>query len=400
MFLGTKRWYVRGWCCALTLTIGCAIPGPTFAQESGTDAPLASVFKDWQSRQGVLKSARYVLTGTTEFKDDKLPPGDPNRPRRFVLLLDLARKRYRLEGSANVIYANGKDDPKEWEYRRRISTSAYDGEALQSLTHRKANRIDDDVDDLSIGKGDLGPGAVFGSELWPIFFAHGIVPTVHSPLLVDKLPLTHDPDDFQVRGRQLLRDQHCLLVQTKPLSTGASPGGEGTLSDEFWINPTQKSAIHRYVLFSDSNPWSRLDIFWKNTAHGWWVDHWSETWSVGGHVRRIFRFRVESFEANPEVSDGDFTLPAEPGMKVTVSEGPPPGKGLDPFKATIKTYRISPSGAWKEIATKGKNFPTLDGKESPPEGRKRRITWTIVSGLAIGALLLYVLRQRRKKAAL
>jgi hypothetical protein len=392
MFLKTKRRHVRGCCSALALLIACTAPGSTFAQGAGAIAQLKSVFEDWQFRQGILKSARYVLTGTTEFKVKKLPPGSPNRPLRYVLILDPARKRYRLERSYEELYSiyeNGEDEPTSREYRVRISTSTYDGEAMYKYSHRKANQMVADVPDLSIGKGNLGPGAFLGSELLPIFFAHGIVPTVHTPLVIDKLTFTHDPDDFYVVGQQLLRRQNCLVVRTER---------SGSMSDEFWINSRQKSAIHRHISFSAPFPWTRLDISWKNTAYGWWVDEWSETSYIGGRVSTINRLHVESFEANPDVADSDFKLPAEPGMKVSVCEGPPPGKGLDPFKGAVTTYVISPSGAWEEISAKG--FTTLDGKELPPEGHPRWIAWTIGGGAVIGVLLFYALRRQRKRAAL
>ncbi len=335
-----------------------------------------------------------MLTGTTEFKDDKLPPGSPIRPRRYVLLLDLVKKRYRLEGSEDVIYNLGDEDTGPREYHTRISTSAYDGAALQGLHHKKANGINDDrVGDLYIGKGNLGQNAQLGGELCPIFFAHGIVPSTRSPLFVDKWPLTHDFDEFEVAERQILGGQNCLFVQTKPFP------GMGTGSSEFWINPAQKSAILRWIcLINGSEPWSRLDISWKNTAYGWWVDKWSETSYVNGHVRRICRLRVESFEANPKIPDSDFTLPAEPGWKVIVSEGPSPGKGLDPSRAASTTYVISPSGTWKEISAKG--FTTSEGKELPPEGHRRGVVWTIGGGVALAVFVFYVLRRRGKKVTL
>lgn len=310
----------------------------------------------------------------------------------MVFLLDLERKRYRLESSEEMVNAHDSDDPKKWEWRKSIHTSAYDGEMLQHLTHRKANGLEKDgEEDLSISKGSLGPGAQFGPEVWPIFFAHGIVPTVQSSLLVDKLPLSLDADDFNIAGWQRLRGQNCLLMRTDPLP-GTSP-----ISDEFWVNPKQQSAIQRHVYFSGSNPWTLLDISWKNTAYGWWDDQWSETWYEDGHhARRVTRFRVDAFEANLEVSDSDFKLPAEPGMIVKVSEGPPPGKGLDPFLAASKTYRVSPSGSWDEIAAKG--FTTLDGKELPPERGKRWLAWSLAAGLAIVFLLAYVLRGCWKRA--
>jgi hypothetical protein len=387
MFCRTPRRRLRNWCRVVTLLLGCVLVWPVCAQQRDAKTLLDSVFADWKHRQSVMKSARYVLTGAMEYKEKDLPPGGPTRPRKSVILLDLVKNRYRLEEAEEVIYA----DAKNFEYRRRISTSAYDGKALQSLSHRKENRIDpkDDDVDLSIGKGNLGPGAQFRTEMWPVFFAHGIVPTVHSPPLVDKLPLSHDPDNFDVSGKQLLRGQECLLVRTDPLP------GVWPISDEMWINLKQRSAIHRYITFRGEDPWSRLEIFWKNTPYGWWIDHWSETWSDHGRVRHICRLRVDAFEANPEVSDSDFLLPAEPGMKVTVGEYPSPGNGLDPSKAANKTYLISPSGSWDELSSKG--FTTLEGEELPPEGRRRWIAWTIGGGIATGALIIYLLRRRRRK---
>ncbi len=57
MFFRTKKWSICGWCCVLVLAIVWAIIGPTFAQgPEANNASLAAVFKDWQFRQGVLKS--------------------------------------------------------------------------------------------------------------------------------------------------------------------------------------------------------------------------------------------------------------------------------------------------------------------------------------------------------
>jgi hypothetical protein len=209
--------------------------------------------------------------------------------------------------------------------------------------------------------------------------------------------LAFDPDDIDVFGRQNLHGENCLLVRPQPFA-GIAAGGRVKMPTEIWINRQQKGAIHRRVSYTGSNPWSLLDVSWKNTDYGWWVDQWSETWFLSGRVRTIIRLRVESFEANPEVSDQDFKLPAEPGMIVKVYEGPPPGKGLDPSMAASRTYRISTSGAWEEIAAKG--FTTLEGKVLPPERRGKWLPWTIAGGLAIAALLFYAVSRRWKKAAL
>ncbi len=389
-------WQARAGCWVFAIVQVWIFGAPAFAQEPGKNNSLANIFNDWKDRQNVLKSAHYVLVGTTEFKDENLPPGNPIRPLRFDFLFDVEKKRYRLESSQEIIHAESLEPTAKMEYRKRINTSAYDGKSLQSLRHRKLNGIDDDVADLAIGKGELGPAACFGNEVWPIFFAHGIVPTIHTPLRVDKLPLSHDSDDFDVAGQQMLRNQNCLLVRTEPLSSG-SPGQDGTTFDEFWINSRQKSAIQRYVFFTGSNPWSVLDLTWKNTDHGWWVDEWTETWNVSGRVRRINRLHVETFEPNPKVLDNDFTLPVKPGMKVTVGENPPLGKGLDPTKPAIKTYVISASGSWNEVSATG--FTTLEGKELPPERSGKWVVWTIIFLVVACSFLFYLLHRRNRRVA-
>jgi hypothetical protein len=127
----------------------------------------------------LLKTARYVIAGTTEFKDALLPPGNPVRPRRTVLLLDFEGKRFRQETSEEVLSARGGREDR-LEYVLRVGTRAFDGRALQGLLHRDVNRIQEDGPDLVMDK-DLAM-AQFDPQLWPVFFAHGIVPTVHHEL--------------------------------------------------------------------------------------------------------------------------------------------------------------------------------------------------------------------------
>src|SRR6266851_6414448 len=94
------------WYC-VAVTIVCLAPQGLFAQTGGKQPVLDKIFADWHDRQGLLKTARYVITGTKEFKDKNLPPGNPVRPQRAVLLLDMERKRWRLESSQDDISLNG-----------------------------------------------------------------------------------------------------------------------------------------------------------------------------------------------------------------------------------------------------------------------------------------------------
>lgn len=85
----------QGW-WAVAVVVVCWAGPPVAAQPGGADPQLAQLVADWQQRYDKLKTVRYTVTGTVEFKDkplmpddDPLPHGNPVRPVRVVLLLDL-----------------------------------------------------------------------------------------------------------------------------------------------------------------------------------------------------------------------------------------------------------------------------------------------------------------------
>jgi hypothetical protein len=370
----------------LATALVCGLAQAAFGQPAATDPRLAQIFADWQHRQGLLKSARYVITGTTEFKDPELPPGNPVRPGRTVLLLDFERKRYRQETSEGAISECGG---KGLAYVTLVGTSAFDGKSLQGLRHRDLNGIEEDVPDLDIGT-DL-TRAQFDTHVWPVFFAHGMIPTVHQILRPDQLPRTYDPEDFEVRGQLSLGGRTCTVVRTDPVAA-MKP-----IFDELWVDLGRESAICRHLYFGGSEPWTRLDVEWKQTEFGWWPDKWTLTWTPNGQVKRIHRLQVESFEANPAVADSDFTLPAEPGMKVCVAEPVPPGMGLNPLFPATRTYLVLPSGSWQQVDARG--FTTMEGEVLPPRRGWGWVWWTCAAGAGIAAVVYYVFRRRRRAAA-
>ncbi len=374
-----RCWY------AVAAAIGCMIPQSAAAQEKGKEAPLAQIFADWKHRQGLLKTARYVISGTTEFHDIRLPTGPPVRPRRAVLLLDLAGQRYWLETSEEIVSTRGG---RGVEFLPRVSTSAFDGKIGQAYYHRDINGLGDDGPDLSISTPST-PGTWFDAHLWPLLYAHGLVPTAHTDIRLDKPWPSYDPKHFTLMDGQLFHGRNCTVVQTHPRS------GKGSIHDEFWIDIRERSTIHRHVYYAGSGPWYRLDVEWKQMDFGWQPEKWSLTWTRDGKVERISRLQVESFEPNPAVADSDFTLPAKPGMKVCVSENPPPDSGLNPYLPASETFRVLPSGDWQLIDAKG--FTTEAGKVLPPARRPSRQYWVwwiiapVVLAVGVG---VYLIRRR------
>jgi hypothetical protein len=351
------------------------------AQSGGKQEVLHRIFVDWQHRQGLLKTVRYVIPGTIEYKDadKRLPSESPVRPRRAVLLLDLEHKRWRVQSSQQDLSAGGG---KGLSYVTMVATAAFDGTALQTYYHREENHLQGDGPDLVIEKGQLHRGGAFDHNLYPVFFAHGIVATVYdTQLQAYDLPTTYDSDNFEVRGRLPFRGRNCSVIRTLSLPMSAA------FYDEFWIDTSQISAVYRHVQFSGPEPVIRTDIDWKQTDFGPWPSQWTVAWMMNGRLHRLHRLRVESFEPNPPVTDGDFKLEARPGMKVVVADAPPPGPGMNPDFVPTKTYVVSASGSWHEIAARG--YTALDGKIVPLE-RSRAWVWCTVAvalttGIALGA---------------
>jgi len=301
------------------------------------------------------------------------------------LLLDLARKYYRLEWQQDVPYGDRRES-----YVTRVSTETFDGKAYQHLAHKEVNHITEGSD-LSIAKGNLAQARI-DAHLLPLFFAHGIVESVHAQLRPDQMPTTYDADDFEMRNSQSFHGRNCKVVRTEPVS------GEKGSFDEYLIDPAQRSAIHRHIIFVGSNPTVRTDVDWKESELGWWPEKWTHTWTFNnGKVSTIARLKLERIELNPIVSESDFTLEVLPGMTVDVLEVPAAGTGLNPNYPARTTYRISSSGSWEELSAKG--FTTLEGKLLPAE---RRLGWGWVvaaCGGAAAALLAYALFRRIGKTA-
>lgn len=359
----------------VVVLLGAALASGSAHGQGKTDPQLQKVFDNWKKRQDRLKTARYTLSGTVEHKQFPegitKPTGSPVRPIRFVLLLDIERKRFRLETTEDHIVEG-------LGYATRVKTISYDGKALNTLTHREANGFPTDSADLSLQKGYLYYKQI-DSVLAPVFFAHGIVPTAGTLLIPNQLPTTPDPESFSYHGNQTHNSRSCAIVRTEALPA------KDPVFDEIWVDNDRDGAVARHVAFAGTNPWNRLDVEWKSGDSGWWPDRWSHTWTSQGQVRRVTKLRVESFEPDCPVVDADFTFPVKPGMKVVVVEYPEPGSGLDPTRPSEREYKVSDSGRWEELSAKG--FTTNEGVELPPEARHAWVWWAA----GIGSCLLLMI---------
>lgn len=365
------------------------------AQPAKDRGPITAAFADWQVRQKAVKTVRYVLSGTTDYirplsKDSPINPAkDRVKPYRATVLIDFERNRYRQEETHYVPYADTAG------YQKRSGTVTFDGVEIRQGQPRDIAEANGGFD-LLIGKKarDNEQGSALTHMTWPILFAHGVVPTVHQPPYLERLPRTWSAEDFVAKGRHTLRGSACQVLLTESL------GGMQSISDEYWVRPDRLSAVVRHVYLAGGQPWSRLDIDWGETEVGWMPTGWSLALTTSGKdVERLTTVKVDRFEVNPTVTDADFTIPAVPGMKqVIVAEQAPEGIRVQPGSPGQRTYRITDGGEWVEIESQG--WKTLDGKTIPLPSRWGWWPWVAGGVVALlGGWVVYRWRRRRAASA-
>ncbi|MBY0461336.1 MAG: hypothetical protein K2V38_28805 [Gemmataceae bacterium] len=351
--------------------------------QTAPDAKIAQTFADWKARRERFQSVRYTLSGVIQrvtereisprLKNSVIPdpPGGKEKRLEFKILLDFARGRFRVEG-IEPVPSLARD---RWVPSLRIT--AFNGTEYQQALPRDKNDRGADEADVSISKGnpDL---RVTDSDLWPVFEAHGIVPTVDAPLLVGRLPIAHEAEDFALRGSTTHAGRPCGVLVTNP--TGTTPN----LSDELWVDAGRQSAIPRRVYFQGKRPLFRQDVEHAETPHGWLPRKWTHTITEDGKVMTIVSWTVNSFEADLPFRDDDFTFEIKPGMIVSSYNYPARGKGLDVNRPAKGLYRIAENGDWEPL-DKPTGFTTTEGVQLAPETNSRRWWWL---GSAVGALLL------------
>jgi hypothetical protein len=361
--------------------------------QPAVDAKVRRVLEDWKARQERYKCVRYTLSGTKEEVGELplspemqarviRPPGPKKYPIKAVILIDLVNDRFRLEELSRRI----SPDRSKWVLENRVS--AYNGKVHQIWLPRELNELAPIEHELSIIKGNLGYYHV-ETHLWPVFMAHGIVPTPNAPIWVDRFPKNHEPAEFILAGSVIHDGKSCLVLKMEP-----SP-----LSYEVWLESEKASAIARFIGWdvTRKNPFVRLDIRYQVTAMQDRPESWAQTTTIGTKVMKIAKLKVEAFEADVPLNDADFTLPIRPGMIVKEFEYPPRGKGLDTSRPSERTYSASESGALKPEGVQ-RGFTTWDGVELPPESKRQWHWWAIAGflGFAVIAAVWLWRRSRRK----
>ena len=356
-----------------------ALALPAAAQPPKGDDPVGRTLAAWEARQGRVKTARYTLTGTWE---------SPSRTRsgKVVVLLDLARGRFRVEDDF--------ESPIDGVPQVYQPTTTFDGREFRlGYPLDRPWRSPVGINDLDIDRrsGPLAPGVTPGRRLWPLLYAHGLVPDIEYLRGFNRPRWAYDRGDFVPAGRHPLAGRVCDVVRTEPTET--EPPG----LTEYWADPGRDGAILRTVALSGQTPTDRTDITWRETRAGWGVAGWTElSLSDGGRpAAGRWRYAVDEAEFDGPVADAEFTVPVLPGMRVRVVESDDrPGVILPGYRA----YEIAPDGRWVEV--RGRGAYTADGVEPPPRPGWGWWQWAALAGgvVVAGGGGVWAWRRRRSPA--
>jgi hypothetical protein len=291
---------------------------------------MEQVVIDWQHRQQRVRNIRYVLRGEALVPKGKVgevlmqkrtvPEEDTKYEKKILLLLDFDSDRMRREVNGQTFdMQKGGLVPYE-------RTELFDGSLSKVFMPRNPqNPPELDADLYLIGRDQQG-GVHFELGEFPIFLAHGIVPTELKDTLVGSmttpkhllLPLKQGA--FTIHGRGLRAARECLVLRTQ-----GDP--QTRIVYEYWIDLARESAIVQMNSYINGMMDYTIEIDYQETPHGWlpisWVKRQNTDKDPNGvgiqspaWIEQDCSYRVVELLANQDLQRDDFEIELKPGLIV------------------------------------------------------------------------------------
>jgi hypothetical protein len=357
------------------------------AQDRPPDPRITKVFSDWEKRQTNVASIRYNIRGervltkgsTTDNYGKPLKPPTPANdisfPFKRSYLFDFSTGRFRIESWE-------QHSAKAGQFYARVRNVAFNGSVLKNAFPRDANTNDvfsypPESPDVTIFAGNLS-GYRFENEYLPLFFAHGIVPTIEQQITAGRFNQKLNSSYFHVHGTGVYGGRPCLVLRTETLQLTSKT------FDEFWVDQGRQSAVVRYVCFSANRPSSDTIIQYRNTGQNWLPKAWTMTLYNGDRTHWIYRASVEELLLDPGLSDADFDIEIKPGMRVREARFPDSPNPLFVPEPETKDYVQSESLRPTQL---------MDG---PGMLGWSRWLWVLTGLSAVTGVIGYMVFRRRK----
>jgi hypothetical protein len=307
--------------CFLLITFMVALVPPCcHAQGKAPDPRIIKILSDWEKRQNNLAAIKYEIQGelvtpkgtATDDFGKLLVPATPSMdiscPLKGVYLFHFSSGRFRIEISQQRYSSTAQ------QFYPSVKNVAFNGSVVKVAAPREANSNaihspPPEAPDVAIFTGNLR-GFQFEREYYPLFFAHGIVPTAEQQIATGRFKEKLNANYLHVHGRSVHAGRSCLVVRTETLQLATSS------FEEFWVDEARESAVVRYSSFSGNYPFTDTVIEYAKSARGWLPKGWTHTNfnRSGAHLQ--WRMRVENMTLEPSFADSDFDIEIEPGMRV------------------------------------------------------------------------------------
>lgn len=291
---------------------------------SGTE-PFSHIMSDWQNRQHRVRNIKYVLTGEALVPKGKvgealmqkgtIPPKDTKYEKTVSLLLDFENDRIRREINANTY------DGSLGHFRPYSRCELFDGKLSKVFMKRNpVNPPELEADLYYVGRDQQG-GVHFEFSEFPVFLAHGIVPSGLEDSLVGSMTtpkhllVSLKGEAIHVHGKAIRDQRECVVLRTQ---TDPRIG----LFYEYWVDVARKSAIVQVASYIKGVMNTAIDIEYQETPHGWlpiaWVQRQNPDRGGGGPgwIEQSCSYRVKDLIVDADLHNDDFDIKLEPGMIV------------------------------------------------------------------------------------
>ena len=311
---------------AILIPLALLILSAGEVQEADPQSEIKKILTDWQHRQQRIRNVRYVLNGEALVPKGKIgeilmngqavPAEDKKYEKKVSLLLDFEKDRMRREISGQAF------DGQKGAFVPYSRTELFDGTLSKVFMARNPqNSPELDADLYLVGRKQQG-GVHFEFSEFPIFLAHGIVPTglkdslVGSMTTPQKLLLPLKRDAFYIHARGFRDQRECLVLRTQP-------DPQVGVFYEFWVDSSRESAIVQVASYIKGMLDTTIDIEYERGPNGWLPTSWTQKQNTNkaikvgpASIEQSCSYRVVEVSTDKELSVEDFDIKLEAGMVI------------------------------------------------------------------------------------
>lgn len=283
---------------------------------------LDATVLDWQGRREVAKQISYSLEVHTV-----VPAGHYTRV--LDLGCEMPSNTYEFRQSVDLLV----DFQEGWSKRRSVgetflflmesecgrfipqhSVELFDGENYQNFQPKEGNTSSDWVpakyDPELRNRGSQTHAMFFQPKDYPVFFAHGLVPSGGLMIGPEVYRSEIDPTIFDEVSEVEEKGRRYVVLSTVPLFAG----GKGEY--EMWVDPDRESAVIKWTTYVSSRITLTMDIRHEQMKRGWFPASWTiATFDAPEHPV-LEEVRVKELEFEEGFERQQFRVIPKPGMIV------------------------------------------------------------------------------------